>query len=418
VNKSKVEPFLESERKNTDESLGNERDKTNESLSVAREQTERSTDNKVQAERTLTDQVTTSSRIQADSERENQRVSLSAASNAVQDAGQLHDERRSADRATERERSQVDAALEKERELKNALVSRFLEQEREQTDENLSLERSRTDSKVEQGMTLLSAEVAGHLKTKTSLTTRDEFIAIVSHDLKNPIGAVSTCADMLLEDDYPKKLDAETRTWIEFMKRNADMSLRLINDLLDMERVAEGKLQLEFGRHDIGRIIRESVESHALLASAKSILLRIMPANISGDVLCDRDRVAQVVSNLISNAIKFTPEGGSITVNANFQENEVQVSVRDTGPGIPDNKKEQIFERFVQLSSNDRRGLGLGLHISKMLVEAHQGRLWVQSKCGEGSTFIFALPKLQPKNERVVEKQKEKATTFTNGIRI
>jgi signal transduction histidine kinase len=125
----------------------------------------------------------------------------------------------------------------------------------------------------------------------------------------------------------------------------------------------------------------------------------VVPADVHGDVLCDRDRIYQVLSNLVSNAVKFTPEGGSITVNVNFRENEVQVSVHDTGPGIPDDKKERIFERFVQLASNDRRGLGLGLHISKMLVEAHQGRLWVQSQVGEGSFFFFSIPKLRPKGE-------------------
>src|SRR5688572_19025181 len=123
---------------------------------------------------------------------------------------------------------------------------------------------------------------------------------------------------------------------MQLIKRNNDTALRLIGDLLDMERVAEGKLQFKVGRYDIGRTIRDSIESHAQLASAKTILLRLMPSGISGEIICDRDRIAQVVSNLIGNAIKFTPEGGSVTVNANFSDSELQVSVRDTGPGIPD----------------------------------------------------------------------------------
>ena len=198
---------------------------------------------------------------------------------------------------------------------------------------------------------------------------------------------------MLLEDDSFRRIDRETRTWIEFIKRNADTSLRLIADLLDMEQVAEGKLQLKFGRHDVGKIMVEALEDYAQAASAKNILLRLNPEE-SGDVLCDRDRIAQVLSNLIGNAIKFTPEGGSVELRASSDENEIKVSVHDTGPGIPDGKKERVFERFVQLGANDRRGLGLGLHISKMLIEAHHGRLWVDSKLGEGSAFNFALPKL------------------------
>jgi signal transduction histidine kinase len=394
MDESQSQTFLKSERQNTDDSLNAERDKTNESLNDVRTKAENKTDSVVNKERLLADRLTTSSRSAADTGRGRKRKSLGLDGKAIRDAEQLHNERRSQDQVTEQERTRTDAALGKERATKDALVNQFLEQEREKTDENLSVERTRTDSEVQEHSILLSAEIAEHLKTKTSLTSRDEFLAIVSHDLKNPIGAASSCAEMLLEDAAYKGLDPEVRTWIQFIKRNNDTALRLINDLLEMEQVAEGKLQLKVGRHDIGRIIRESIESHAQLASSKSILLRLMPSDISGEVICDRDRITQVLSNLVGNAIKFTPEGGSITINANFSESELRVCVRDTGPGIPDNMKDKVFERFVQLASNDRRGLGLGLHISKMLIEAHLGRIWVQSKAGEGSTFFFALPRL------------------------
>jgi len=108
----------------------------------------------------------------------------------------------------------------------------------------------------------------------------------------------------------------------------------------------------------------------------------------------------QVLSNLIGNALKFTPSGGSITLNANLGETEGEVSVCDTGPGIPEGKKDYIFDRFAQLRSKDRTGLGLGLYISKMLIEAHHGRLWVESKVGEGSTFYFAIPRQGPKSSK------------------
>ena len=393
--------FLEAERQKTDDSLTAERDKTNESLTESIEKTERQTDKTVHAERIKADQTTLSSRTEADSHRDIERDALGndGKDERKNDDERLLDERRRADGAVERERARVDVAIDRERDQKNAIESRLLDQEREQTDKNLLVERTRTDSEVHLASNLLSDEIAEHSKTKISLTTRDEFLAIVSHDLRNPIGAISICTDMLLQDSSYKKMErSQIKHWIELIKRNADASLRLIYDILDMESIAEGKLELKLKQQCIGQIIRESMQSFVQTASAKSVLLRAMPSNISGGVVCDHDRIMQVFSNLIGNALKFTPEGGSILLQAKLSKTEVEVSVRDTGPGIPDDKKEYIFDRFAQLGSKDRTGLGLGLYISKMLIEAHQGRLWVQSKVGEGSTFSFAIPRVGPKN--------------------
>ncbi len=399
MEKSQEKPFLNIERKKTNESLNAERDKTNESLTDVREKTEKKTDNLLEADRVSVDQSVAASRKKSDL-RENESLDSSDKSNRYK---QLQSERRVADQATQLERVRSDAAHVKERDSKDELVNEFLEREREKTDKNLSFERTRADSEFEQHSSLLSAEIAMHLKTKTSLTSRDEFLAIVSHDLKNPIGIASSCAAMLLEDDSFKEMGSEIRSWIQVIKRNNDMALRLISDLLDMEQVAEGKLQIKLGRHNIGQIIRESIESFGQLATAKKITLKFISPEVSGEILCDRDRIMQVISNLIGNAVKFTPDGGSISINASFSESELQVSVSDTGPGIPVDKKEKIFERFVQLSRNGRKGLGLGLHISKMLIEAHKGRLWVQSEIGHGSNFIFALPRLNSASQLVLQ---------------
>lgn len=392
LEKSESQSVLNKERQETDSSLDAERDKANKSLNSVRNKTEEKTDSDVNAERHSADRLTKSSRIESDKASDKKNGSIDSQARASQDK-QLNTERRAADQATELERVRTDAALVKERQTKENLENQFLEDERKKTDKNLSVERTRTDLEVDQHSILLNAEIAEHLKTKTNLTSRDEFLAIVSHDLKNPIGTASLCAEMLLEDAAFKKLNIEVRGWVELIKRNTDTALRLIGDLLDMERVAEGKLQIKLGHHDIGQIIREAVETFARPAAAKKILLRVMPSDISGQILCDRDRVTQVITNLLNNAIKFTPQNGSVTVEANLNDIELQVSVSDTGPGIPNDMKGKIFERFVQLSSTDRKGLGLGLHISKMLVEAHEGRLWVHSKMGEGSTFYFILPR-------------------------
>ena len=179
------------------------------------------------------------------------------------------------------------------------------------------------------------------------------------------------------------------------IKRSAGEMLRLIQDLLDIERIAIGKLVLHYEKHDISEIIREVVGDFQRDATAKGITLTAKPEAGCDDVLCDRSRVVQVLSNLIGNAIKFTPAQGQICVSCaqtGPESRDVQVSVSDTGAGIAPEKIGTIFERFSQINSQDRRGIGLGLYIAKMMVEEHPGRIWVESKLGEGSTFHFTLP--------------------------
>lgn len=389
-------PFLQTERQKTDHSLTAERDKTNESLTDAREKTEVRTNKSVDAERLAADLTTSNSRAEADAHRKSEFKTLRVDEKDERKKSdeRLLEERQDADKAIEKERSRVDAAMSHERDLKDTLITTLLDQERGQTDQNLKAERSKTDSQAHQASNLLTDEIAEHSKTKVTLTSRDEFLAIVSHDLRNPIGTASSCAEMLLKDET-YKVDAEVRPWIELIKRNVDTALRLISDILDMERIAEGKLALKLDRQNVDKLLHESVESFTLAASGKNVLLRMDPSNISEEILCDRDRINQVLSNLIGNALKFTPERGSIILSATLTENEMHIHVRDSGPGIPEEKMNFIFDRFAQLGSKDRTGLGLGLYISKMLVEAHKGRLWVESTFGEGSKFSFALPRMR-----------------------
>lgn len=303
----------------------------------------------------------------------------------------LLNQRSADDEEVQSERAKVDAAIKEERTQKDKVLSEFLDRERQETDQSLSHERSQTDRAVQRSSRLLSDEIGSHNRTKKELTTRDELLAIVSHDLRNPIGSVLSCTDMLLTDPEYGGMGDDLKHWIELIKRNAETSLRLIRDILDMERIGEGKLELQLNKQSLSRTMREAVEPFVHLASANRILLRISP---SEDVLAsfDRDRIAQVLSNLIGNALKFTPEAGSVTLSVRKEANEAIVAVRDTGTGIPDEEKERIFNRYTQIGKKDRRGLGLGLYISKMLIEAHGGRLWVTSAPDKGSIFQFSLP--------------------------
>ena len=319
-------------------------------------------------------------------------------------------ERVVADKAKRQSRSDSDAS----RDLGRADVGRTgaerqaegderLRVERATSDEAIDAERFRTDAATEMGRTqhhssakssadLLSREQESHRKTQTALTTREEFLAIVSHDLRNPLNHISMAAQNLFEEPGEPK---DVKEIAASIRRSAGEMLRLIEDLLDIERIAIGKLVLHYERHDIGEVIREVVGDFQRDAVSKQISLIAKPDAGCGEVICDRSRVVQVLSNLIGNAIKFTPAQGQIRVSCartGPESNEVQVSVTDTGSGIAPEKIGTIFERFSQINSQDRRGIGLGLYIAKMMVEEHPGRIWVESKLGEGSTFHFTLP--------------------------
>jgi signal transduction histidine kinase len=319
-------------------------------------------------------------------------------------------ERVVADKAKRQSRSDSDAS----RDLGRADVGRSgaerqaegderLRVEREASDEAIDAERTRTDAATEMGRThhqasakssadLLSREQESHRKTQTALTTREEFLAIVSHDLRNPLNHISMAAQNLFEEPGEQKDVKEVAASIQ---RSAGEMLRLIQDLLDIERIAAGKLVLHYEKHDVCEIIQEVVRDFQRDAASKQVTLTAKPEAGCDDVICDRSRVQQVLSNLIGNAIKFTPAKGEICVSCartGPEGQDVQVSVSDTGAGIAPEKIESIFQRFSQINSQDRRGIGLGLYIAKMMVEEHPGRIWVESKLGEGSTFHFTLP--------------------------
>ncbi|MGE0633359.1 MAG: ATP-binding protein, partial [Pseudobdellovibrionaceae bacterium] len=368
------------ERKNTDKSLELERERTSRSIAQARNKVELQTNKSIREDRSDTDQNIANARETADTLRYDQTKDTKDEKRRTEEAWTL------ADAAVQLERSRIDDAMIRERQVMSSLEASLIYQERQQTDKSIAEERTITDNLVLSNSAKLSKEKVEHTKTKASLTTRDEFLAIVSHDLRNPIGAISSCMELLLEDSVDRKIDKETRNWLELAKRNADLSLRLISDVLDMERIAEGKLELTIAPGDIVKLIKEVMESFTYAAATKNVLLRSAPIAITGQLYFDQDRLAQVLSNLLGNALKYTPEGGKIVLYVDDSADEdLTISICDTGIGIPEEEKAQIFKKFAQLGSKDRNGLGLGLYISKMLVEAHGGKLWVESQLGIGS---------------------------------
>jgi PAS domain S-box-containing protein len=227
---------------------------------------------------------------------------------------------------------------------------------------------------------------------------KNEFLGILSHELRTPINAITGFGSVLV-DDLVGKLSADQRKYVGKMLLSADALLVLVNDLLDMSRIQAGKFTVAMGTIDFPLIVTDVMASLTLAAETKrEMLLNDVPLTLPLFV-ADEQRVAQVLSNLVSNAIKFTTAGGTISVRAWCVEGFLRCEVRDTGIGIAAEHLPKLFDAFVQVDmSNTRRagGTGLGLSIVKALVKAHGGVVGVESEEGKGSMFYFTLPLVQP----------------------
>jgi PAS domain S-box-containing protein len=220
-------------------------------------------------------------------------------------------------------------------------------------------------------------------------TVRDDVLGIVAHDLRNPLGTI------LLQSALSRRRGAPERrstARLEAIERAARRMNRLIRDLLDVTRMEAGKLALEISEVDAERTLAECVEAQTPLAEAASLELSLDLNGPFQPILADRDRLLQVLENLIGNAIKFSASGGKINVGARTLPEEVVFWVRDAGPGISSEDQTHLFDRFWQGKKATHRGAGLGLPIAKGIVEAHRGRLWVESALGRGTTMFFTMP--------------------------
>src|SRR3954465_8835116 len=219
---------------------------------------------------------------------------------------------------------------------------------------------------------------------------RDDVLAVVAHDLRNPLNTVTMAVSLMLETTPLDRV--QERRQAEIVRRAADRMNRMIQDLLDVKRMESGRLTIDAKPEEPGAIINDTIDMLRPLAVGSTIRLDTNIEESLPHVVADTARIQQVLSNLVGNAVKFTPREGRITVCAERNDGEVRFSVIDTGAGIPAEQLPHIFGRFWQAKSSDRRGIGLGLAIAKGIVEAHNGRIWVESDVGLGSTFYFTLP--------------------------
>jgi signal transduction histidine kinase len=274
-----------------------------------------------------------------------------------------------ADLELERERAAADALLRGQRLEAARALAELLPLEREQTDRDLLVERSHSDE---------------------TLANRDDFLGMVSHDLKNLLGGIVLCASRLTHAG-PDDREATARAGERIRLYAARMN-RLLCDLLDVVSIDAGKLSCALAPSDPRAVVEEAIETFRGAAADKVIDLRHEVATGLPPAALDHERILQVFANLLSNALRFTPRGGSIVIRAVRSAEAIEFSVEDDGIGIGAEAQEAVFERFWQGGPADRRGTGLGLYICRNLVEAHGGRIWVDSTAGQGCTFRFTIP--------------------------
>ena len=350
------------ERSLTDESLRTERDNSDRAIVEASSKVEADANEVVQLARDTADAIVGVARGKADGG-----LASASAASLTEVAG----ERAIADRVLRDERASEDAILRLQREEQVRVLRRLLPLEREKTDRHLLSERARSDDAV---------------------ANRDDFLSVVSHDLRNLLSGIVMSAATLSRRADDGDEGAITRATTEKIQRYAARMKRLIGDLEDVSSIDGGRLAVERTRGDLTLVIVEALETFEGVATASSISLGA--EHLAGRQIAEFDegRILQVLANLIGNAIKFTAPGGVVRVGSERVKDSIRVCVRDNGPGIREELLEKIFGRFWQVGKDDRRGLGLGLYISRAIIEAHGGAIWAESKLGEGSRFCFTLP--------------------------
>jgi signal transduction histidine kinase len=359
------EPEEKPAREKTDEGLQSERVKTDRALAHKPAPPEvQAAAARVESAREQTDAVVDFAREKTDHKLDHAEPDAAVRA-AVERERALHDA------VLQRERAAADAALLLERERQASQLADQLPRERAKTDRYLMHERARADD---------------------ALAHRDDFLGMVSHDLRNMLNGVLLHASELAESPPHTEEGRRAIASAEGVVRYVERMRKLLGDLVDVASLDAGKLVITPHPCDAAALVRDSAKAFTLLAQAKGVALRceLPPEPIPARL--DSIRVLQVLTNLVSNAVKFTPPGGEVVARAERAQTRLVVLVRDTGPGIPPALHEAVFERFWQVGKADRRGVGLGLYIAKSIVVAHGGELELESTVGRGSTFRVALP--------------------------
>ena len=229
-------------------------------------------------------------------------------------------------------------------------------------------------------------------RSDDAVAHRDDFLGMVAHDVRNLLNAIVLNLELLRPAGSHAEPDLQVSAATNRIRRNVARMNRLIGDLVDVTSIDAGKLATAPIEGDTAALVAEATETFQPAALEKGVALNAEVPAAPLLAVFDHDRMLQVLANLIANAIKFTPPAGKIGVRVEEGRGKLRFCVSDSGVGIPTAMLDAIFERFWQVGKNDRRGQGLGLYISKCIVEAHRGRIWAESKAGEGTQMYFTLP--------------------------
>ena len=221
---------------------------------------------------------------------------------------------------------------------------------------------------------------------------KSAFVANVSHEFKNPLAIIRESLSQVLEG-LTGEINAKQERMLGFAKHNTERLLRLVTDLLDVAKIEAGKMELKKEEVDIGPLIDEVVANNSAEISKKQLTLKKNIPQGTGSLWADKDKLTQVVINLVSNAIKYTPPGGSIAIKLLGSEKEIRFEIFNTGPGLTKENISKLFDKFERITAEKQEGTGLGLAISKDIIQLHGGKIWVESEAGKGSTFLFTLPR-------------------------
>lgn len=230
-----------------------------------------------------------------------------------------------------------------------------------------------------------------HDMVHAGIRARDDMIGIVSHDLRNPVNAVKMLASVMLDRHHEEPLSAEMVEYATIIRQAAEQMDTLIRDLLDITRVEAGRFNVTARPEDTEELLSDALRTLVPVASDKSLTLRLTAPDEIPRVMADKERIGQALSNLVGNAVKFSPPGSEILVRVAVLDSEVLFSVSDRGNGMTAEQLSHAFDRFWQSSRTNRQGAGLGLAITKGIIDAHGGRIWAESTPGSGSIFYFTL---------------------------
>ena len=219
---------------------------------------------------------------------------------------------------------------------------------------------------------------------------KNEFVSVASHEMRTPMTSIKGSLELLL-GGYAGELPAEATELLGISLTAVDRLVRLINDLLDISKIESGKMEFHLNRLNVNDCVQKSMRSLRALAEAHKVSIRSDTVEELPAVMADRDRMEQVITNLLSNALKYTNPGTDVTVQTRANGGSIRLSVIDRGPGIAKENLERVFDRFCQLAGA-KKGTGLGLTICRALIEQHGGRIWVESELGHGSQFHIELP--------------------------